>query len=116
MRKLGQRSPQGNIKTGCYATPHKPENAANCRRDTYGMPFVSLILSIHTAAASCREHERKYGLTSFISVTETVVSVEHQIAANQRVPDASHEIIISATEIIICAAETILSVLQIIIS
>src|SRR5439155_4502877 len=86
--KLGQRSPQGNIKTRCYATPHKPENAANCRRDTYGMPFVSLILSIHTAAASCREHERKYGLTSFISVTETVVSVEHQIAANQRVPDA----------------------------
>src|SRR5439155_13602895 len=30
--KLGQRSPQGNIKTRCYATPHKPENAANCRR------------------------------------------------------------------------------------
>jgi len=27
-----------------YATPQKLENAANCRPDTYGMPFLSLIL------------------------------------------------------------------------
>src|SRR5438093_4405941 len=51
-----------------------------------------------------------------ISVTETVISVGPQIAANQRVPDGSHEIIISPTEIIIGGAETIISVLYIIIS
>jgi len=29
-----------------YATPQKLENAANCRPDTYGMPFLSLILTL----------------------------------------------------------------------